>query len=70
MLDWGLPVLDAAGLTGTLRVRSPATIPILLITADGRAEVKACRIGATDYLHKPFNVDSLIATVHHTLENN
>lgn len=70
VLDWGLPVLDAAGLTDRLREKGDAQVPILLITADGRAEEKARRVGATDYLHKPFDVDNLVGTVRQTLARN
>nr|MBA2390905.1 response regulator [Geodermatophilaceae bacterium] len=38
-------------------------IPLLVLTADGRAEQKAARIGAEGYLEKPFDVAALLAEV-------
>ena len=38
-------------------------LPIVLITADGRAAEKARQIGAYAYLHKPFELDALLAAI-------
>jgi CheY-like chemotaxis protein len=40
-----------------------ADIPVVVITADGRISAKAEAIGADGYLAKPFELDSLLATV-------
>jgi DNA-binding response OmpR family regulator len=42
--------------------------PIIVVSADGRAGEKAARIGATSYLHKPFDVDELAWLVRQTLQ--
>ena len=62
VLDMMLPRLDGDGVAAELR-RMYGDVPILLITADGRAEEKARRVGAFDYLPKPFDVDRLVAIV-------
>ena len=41
---------------------------MVLMTADGKAEEKSRRIGATSYLRKPFDIDDLIQVVEQTLE--
>lgn len=38
-------------------------IPIIVLTADGRAREKARQIGADDYLEKPFEIDLLLDKV-------
>ena len=63
VLDFGLPDADGAAVAGRLRSTCGATLPIVLITADGRAAEKAARVGAYTYLHKPFEDDALIAAV-------
>ena len=63
VLDFGLPGADGAAVAGRLRNTCGGTLPILLITADGRAAEKAARVGAYTYLHKPFEDDALIAAV-------
>ena len=67
IVDWSLPLLDGAGVADAVRAAHGASVPILLITADGRAAVKARQMGATDYLHKPFEIDELIRTTHRLL---
>ena len=42
-------------------------VPILVMTADGRAAEKAERVGAVGYLRKPFELDELLAVVKRTL---
>jgi CheY-like chemotaxis protein len=42
-------------------------VPIIVVTADGRAEAKARRVGARTYLQKPFNLDDLIDSVRSNL---
>jgi len=64
VLDFGLPRQDGAAVALKLReATSNAALPIVLVTADGRASEKALRCGAVAYLHKPFEADELIAAV-------
>lgn len=64
VLDRMLPDGDALELCGDLRSRG-VEVPILMLTA--RAEVQdrvsGLRIGADDYLGKPFELDELLARV-------
>jgi DNA-binding response OmpR family regulator len=63
VLDMMLPGLDGAGVADGLLAAYGETPPILLITADGRAQAKAQRVGAFAYLNKPFELDELVALV-------
>jgi len=64
ILDLGLP--DGDGLAVVQHLRSKgATMPLLILTARQSTEdkVKGFRLGADDYLGKPFAFDELIARV-------
>lgn len=67
LLDMGLPVVDGYGVADGLRANYGDRVPILVITADGRAAEKAHRVGAVGYLHKPFDIDHLLGTVRRVL---
>ena len=69
VLDMGLPILSGEGFALELRARYPEPPPIVVLTADGRAAEKAERVGATAYLHKPFDVDDLTRLVHDGLRS-
>jgi two-component system response regulator MprA len=68
LLDLGMPRLDGYDLAEELVRRGlrPA-VPVVVLTADGRAAEKAARIGADDWLAKPFAVDRLLAQVRRLL---
>ena len=68
ILDWGLPVADGGVVSSRLRQAHGDHLPILVITADGRAAEKARRAQAFAYLHKPFDVDTLVITVRRALD--
>jgi two-component system KDP operon response regulator KdpE len=63
LLDLGLPDLD--GLVVTERLRSWATMPIIVISARGGEEhkIKALDAGADDFVTKPFGVGELLARI-------
>ena len=63
VLDIGLPDGDGAGVAARLRAACGDHLPIVVVTADGRAAEKARRAGAYAYLHKPFDGDELVAVV-------
>jgi len=67
VLDMGLPVVSGDGVAAGLRAAHGTQLPILIITADGKAAEKARRVGAFDYLHKPFDLADLVAAVHRGL---
>jgi DNA-binding response OmpR family regulator len=61
LLDMGLPDLDGVEVCRRLRDRS--TVPIIAVTARGhqQARVLGLRLGADDYVVKPFAIDELTA---------
>jgi two-component system response regulator MprA len=63
VLDWGLPLLNGQRVADALRAAHGDGLPIVLITADGRAAEKARLVGAYAYLHKPFELDALLAAI-------
>jgi CheY-like chemotaxis protein len=64
LLDLMMPRMDGFAFAEELGRRGlrPA-LPIIVLTADGRAEQKAGRVGADDYLAKPFDLDELLEKV-------
>lgn len=67
ILDWNLPVLSSETVADGLRDAYGEMVPILLVTADGRAAWKAERLGARAYLHKPFDLDDFIEAVYQAI---
>ena len=70
LLDLVLP--DGSGLDLLRRIRaSPLGPPVVLLTghADVRLAVDAIRAGASDYLVKPYELRTLLATLHTALVN-
>ncbi|HEX6510562.1 MAG TPA: response regulator transcription factor [Chloroflexota bacterium] len=67
VLDMGLPIVNGDGVAARLRNELGFGLPILVITADGHASEKAARVGAFDYLHKPFDLEALVRSVHRGL---
>jgi CheY-like chemotaxis protein len=65
VMDMTMPRMDAWGFREAERkMDGLSSIPILAMTADGRARGKAQEIGAIGYLRKPMSVDQLLAEVH------
>ena len=67
VLDMGLPIIDGNGVAAGLHASYGSSVPILTMTADGRAAEKAKRIGAVGYISKPFDLDTLITAVKQAL---
>jgi DNA-binding response OmpR family regulator len=63
VLDITLPEMNGYAVARSLRAEHAQPIPILLITADGQASLKARRIGAYACLRKPFRIDDLLDAV-------
>lgn len=63
LLDMGLPLVDGEGVAAGLRARHGEGVPIVVLTADGRAPEKARRVGAIAFLRKPFDIEELVALV-------
>jgi DNA-binding response OmpR family regulator len=64
ILDIGLPGIDGYGVLETLRKEGLAT-PVLILTARNAEDdtVEGFRLGADDYLTKPFRVRELVARI-------
>ena len=63
LLDIMLPTMD--GFAVGVKIRERSTVPIIILSArsDERDKVRGLRLGADDYLVKPFGIDELIARV-------
>jgi DNA-binding response OmpR family regulator len=63
VLDLGLPDID--GFEVLRRLRACDDVPVIVLTARGDvdARVEGFRLGADDYLAKPFDFDELVARV-------
>ncbi len=70
LLDIMMPVLDGIETLKALRERQNNT-PVVMLTAANtvRSAVEAMKLGAVDYLNKPFDIDELTSLIIHLLEN-
>jgi CheY-like chemotaxis protein len=68
VLDMGLPVMDGYEVARTVRATQGENVPILVITADGQAAEKAQRVGAYEYVRKPFDVAELVDAIRRGLD--
>lgn len=64
ILDVMLPEMD--GFTVLSRLREYSSVPVLMLTArdDEIDKVMGLRLGADDYLTKPFSINELMARIH------
>jgi CheY-like chemotaxis protein len=61
LLDLAMPVLDGWGFRAQQQQDpSCASIPVVVVSADGSVSQKAGTLGAVDYLKKPVDIDSLL----------
>ncbi len=70
LLDLKMPGVDGLGVLRQVRQRAP-DLPVLLLTAYASVPtaVEAMRLGATDYLRKPFDVEEVRFKIARTLEH-
>ena len=71
VLDMMMPLLDGRAVLQVLQTEpSLSTIPVLMLTARRKENdvVDAFKLGATDYLIKPFSTDDLIARISRLLQ--
>ena len=63
VLDLLMPRMD--GLEMLKELRSFSSVPVIILTAKGADadRIKGLRLGADDYLPKPFNPDELVARI-------
>lgn len=68
LLDMMMPELDGLGVLKELHLQN-LTIPVVVLTADSAVEsvVEAMKLGASEYLTKPFCVESLTNVIVNTL---
>jgi len=69
MTDVRLPGMDGVQLLSRIRERHPA-MPVIVLTAYGTVQnaVEAMRLGAFDYVLKPFELEAVSATIRKALE--
>lgn len=66
LLDLMLPDMDGFGVCEALRVqRGTNLIPVVMVTAltDAEDQVRGFRVGADEYVTKPFTADALLAAI-------
>lgn len=70
LLDIMMPILDGIETLKALRERQNS-IPVVMLTGANtvRSAVEAMKLGAVDYLNKPFDIDELTSLIIHLLEN-
>ena len=68
LLDIWMPQVDGIALLEQLQARDP-DLPIIVISGHGTIEtaVRATRLGAADFLEKPFSLETLLRSVHRAL---
>ncbi|HLK11799.1 MAG TPA: UDP-3-O-acyl-N-acetylglucosamine deacetylase [Candidatus Binatia bacterium] len=68
IVDIWMPEMDGIELVQRMRQQVPR-VPIVVISGHGTIEtaVRAIRLGATDFLEKPFQLDALLQTVNRAL---
>ena len=69
LLDQQLPDIHGIEVLKTLREEEP-NIPVIIVTGHGEVAlaVQAMKLGAYDYLSKPYNLDQVILTANKALE--
>ncbi|WP_431261457.1 response regulator [Roseateles chitinivorans] len=73
--DVNMPVMNGFQFLEALRAKPESDplrkVPVLLVTAEGRKEdiIRAAQLGATGYIVKPFNKDTVGDKIHLTLKN-
>jgi CheY-like chemotaxis protein len=63
LLDLTLPDLEGERVSEMLQMIGGGDVPVLVITGHSWAAERAVRVGAVDYLRKPFELDDLVQAV-------
>jgi len=69
ILDVMMPVMDGFVLAGEIRALDPE-MPVVFLTAKNQKEdrLKGLKIGADDYITKPFEAEELVLRIHNILK--
>ena len=67
VLDWGLPVVNGGGVAAAVRAGHGNSVPLVLVTADVRAQQRGEEMGAIAVLPKPFEIQDLVTVVRRAL---
>jgi DNA-binding response OmpR family regulator len=68
LLDIGLPFVDGYGVAEGLRRAHGDAVPIVVMTAGTRTDESARRVGARDFVAKPFDLEELLAILYRILD--
>jgi CheY-like chemotaxis protein len=63
LLDFMMPVMNGVAFCEELRKREPTGVPIVLLTADSRADERARELGVSAFVRKPMTIEDLLAVV-------
>jgi len=68
LLDINMPTVNGFEVLNFIHQHTPAT-KVIMITAyaDVQNAIKAVRLGASDFVSKPFDIDGLIASINRVL---
>ena len=68
ILDIWMPQMDGIKLLGQLKTQEP-TLPVIVISGHGTIEtaVRATKLGASDFIEKPFSLDTLLRSVYRAM---
>ncbi len=70
LLDLMMPIKDGFAFREEMKLEPKyASIPIIIMSADGHTEQKKAKIGAKEYLKKPVSIDKLISTIDRVLQS-
>jgi UDP-3-O-[3-hydroxymyristoyl] N-acetylglucosamine deacetylase len=69
LLDVWMPELDGIEVLSRIR-ESRADLPVVIVSGHGNVEtaVKATRLGAVDFIEKPFSIEALLECIHRALD--
>lgn len=69
LLDFKMPELDGLQVLKHIKERN-SSVPVILFTAYGTSErpIEAMKLGAYDYVEKPFDLEELLLIIHRALE--
>jgi DNA-binding response OmpR family regulator len=68
LLDIKMPGMSGFEVLGFIKKHAPSSKVIMLTAyADVQNAIKSIKLGATDFISKPFDIDGLVASINRTL---